>query len=73
MILLIKALVWTVVSFLIIALALFLPAGTVLWPAGWVFLILLLGFTLVNIGLLFTSKCFHIELAESPFRTLPLT
>ena len=56
MILLIKALVWTVVSFLIIALALFLPAGTVLWPAGWVFLILLLGFTLVNIGLLFTSS-----------------
>ena len=51
-----KALVWTVVSFLIIALALFLPAGTVLWPAGWVFLILLLGFTLVNIGLLFTSN-----------------
>ena len=56
MILLIKALVWTVVSFLIIALALFLPAATLLWPAGWVFLILLLGFTLVNIGLLFTSS-----------------
>jgi protein-S-isoprenylcysteine O-methyltransferase Ste14 len=56
MMLLLKALVWTVVSFLIIALALFLPAGTVLWPAGWVFLILLLGFTLVNIGLLFASN-----------------
>jgi protein-S-isoprenylcysteine O-methyltransferase Ste14 len=51
--LLIKALVWTVVSFLLIALALFLPAGTVLWPAGWIFLLLLLGFTVVNIGLLF--------------------
>src|SRR5690348_18031920 len=54
--LLIKTLVWTVVSFLLIALALFLPAGTVLWPAGWVFLILLLGFTLVNTGLLFASN-----------------
>jgi protein-S-isoprenylcysteine O-methyltransferase Ste14 len=54
--LLIKTLVWTVVSFLLIALALFLPAGTVLWPAGWVFLILLLGFTLVNTGLLLASN-----------------
>jgi len=51
----IKALVWTVVSFLILALLLFLPAGTILWPAGWIFLILLLGFTVVNTGLLFTS------------------
>jgi protein-S-isoprenylcysteine O-methyltransferase Ste14 len=56
MMLLIKALVWTVVSFLMIAACLFLPAGTVLWPAGWIFLILLLGFTLVNTGLLFKSN-----------------
>jgi protein-S-isoprenylcysteine O-methyltransferase Ste14 len=53
--LLIKALVWTVVSFLILALLLFLPAGTILWPAGWIFLILLAGFTVVNTGLLFKS------------------
>jgi protein-S-isoprenylcysteine O-methyltransferase Ste14 len=55
MALLMKALVWTVVSFLIMALALFLPAGTIAWPAGWIFLILIFGFTLVNIGMLFTS------------------
>ena len=54
--LLIKVLVWIVVSFLFIALVLFLPAGTLLWPAGWVFLLLLLGYTLVNIGLLYTSS-----------------
>ncbi len=54
--LLIKTLVWTVVSFLLIALALFLPAGTILWPAGWIYLILLLGFTVVNFGLLFKSN-----------------
>jgi protein-S-isoprenylcysteine O-methyltransferase Ste14 len=55
MALLMKALVWTVVSFLIMALALFLPAGTIAWPAGWIFLLLIFGFTLVNIGMLFTS------------------
>src|SRR5450755_3739920 len=53
--LLIKTLVWTVVSFLLIALALFLSAGTVLWPVGWIYWSLLLGFTVVNFGLLFTS------------------
>jgi protein-S-isoprenylcysteine O-methyltransferase Ste14 len=56
MMLLIKALVWTAVSFLLLALALFLPAGTILWPAGWIFLILLLSFTLMNTGLLFVSN-----------------
>jgi protein-S-isoprenylcysteine O-methyltransferase Ste14 len=54
--LLIKTLAWTGVSFLLIALVLFLPAGTVLWPAGWIYLILLLGFSVVNIGLLFKSN-----------------
>ena len=54
--LLLKTFVWTVVSFLMIALLLFLPAGTVLWPAGWILWILLLGFTVVNFGLLFKSN-----------------
>jgi protein-S-isoprenylcysteine O-methyltransferase Ste14 len=31
--------------FVIFALALFLAAGTVLWPAGWAFLVLFFGFT----------------------------
>ena len=51
--LLIKTLVWTVVSFLLIALVLFLPAGTVLWPAGWIYLMQLLAFSVVNFWLLF--------------------
>ncbi|QBD78876.1 isoprenylcysteine carboxylmethyltransferase family protein [Ktedonosporobacter rubrisoli] len=56
MTLLLKAIVSIIISFLLLALALFLPAGTLLWPAGWIFLILLFGFTLLNIGMLFTSS-----------------
>ncbi len=47
-----KALMWVVVSFLLMALALFLSAGTIAWPAGWIFLILLHGWLLVGIWLL---------------------
>jgi len=47
-----KALVWVVIGFLVTALALFIPAGTIAWPAGWIDLILLYGFCLVGIGLL---------------------
>ncbi len=47
-----KALVWLVTSFLLTALALFLPASTLAWPAGWIFLILLYGFCLVGIEML---------------------
>jgi threonine/homoserine/homoserine lactone efflux protein len=39
-------------SFLVTALALFLPAGTIAWPAGWICLILVHGWLLVGIGLL---------------------
>jgi protein-S-isoprenylcysteine O-methyltransferase Ste14 len=31
--------------FIVFALALFVPAGTLVWPAGWAFLILFFGFT----------------------------
>jgi protein-S-isoprenylcysteine O-methyltransferase Ste14 len=51
-----KALVWVVTSFLVMALALFLPAGTIAWPAGWIFLILLYGFSLVGIWMLLKSN-----------------
>ncbi len=47
-----KALAWAVIRKLITALVLFLPAGTLAWPAGWIFLILLYGFCLVGIGML---------------------
>jgi protein-S-isoprenylcysteine O-methyltransferase Ste14 len=33
--------------FLVFALALFLPAGTIVWIAGWCFLVLFFGFTIV--------------------------
>jgi protein-S-isoprenylcysteine O-methyltransferase Ste14 len=56
MTLLIKTLVSIVVSFLFMALIMFLPAGTLLWPAGWICLILLFIYTLVNIGMLYTSS-----------------
>jgi protein-S-isoprenylcysteine O-methyltransferase Ste14 len=33
-------------TFVVFALALFLAAGTVIWPAGWIYLVLFLGFTI---------------------------
>lgn len=36
----------TTVVFLIVALALFVPAGTIAWAAGWVYLILFVGFVI---------------------------
>lgn len=50
-----KALGAVVISFVVTALILFLSAGTVLWPAGWIFLILLHGFPLVTNALLLKS------------------
>src|SRR5450755_3254480 len=47
-----KALAWLVVGFVATALALFLAAGTIAWPAGWIDLILLYGWLLVGIVLL---------------------
>ncbi len=39
--------------FVLFALALFLPAGTVAWPAGWIFLVMFFGFFLTtNVWLL---------------------
>jgi len=44
--------VWLAVSFLVTALVLFLPAGTIAWPAGWIDLVLVYGFSLIGIWLL---------------------
>jgi protein-S-isoprenylcysteine O-methyltransferase Ste14 len=52
MILALKALAYLVISFLLMALALFLAAGTIAWPAGWIYLSLLFGWLLVGIVLL---------------------
>lgn len=51
-----KALAWLVVGFLATGLALFLAAGTIAWPAGWIDLILLYGWLLVGIVLLLKSN-----------------
>lgn len=43
----VKLLVVQIVGlFLVFAVALFLPAGTIAWPAGWIFLVLFFGFFL---------------------------
>jgi protein-S-isoprenylcysteine O-methyltransferase Ste14 len=47
-----KAFGLLVTSFLLGALTLFLPAGTLNWPAGWIFLILLHVVSLLSIALL---------------------
>jgi protein-S-isoprenylcysteine O-methyltransferase Ste14 len=47
-----KAFAWLVFGFAIMALPLFLAAGTVLWLAGWIYLILLYGWLFVGILLL---------------------
>src|SRR6266568_2330167 len=47
-----KAFMWLVFGFLIMALPLFLAAGTLAWPAGWIYLILLYGWLVIGILLL---------------------
>jgi protein-S-isoprenylcysteine O-methyltransferase Ste14 len=47
-----KAFAWFVFGFVIMALPLFLAAGTILWPAGWIYLILLYGWLFIGILLL---------------------
>jgi protein-S-isoprenylcysteine O-methyltransferase Ste14 len=47
-----KAFAWLVCGFAIMALPLFLAAGTLAWPAGWIYLILLYGWLFIGILLL---------------------
>ncbi len=47
-----KALVGGIIQLLMFPLALFLAAGTVAWPAGWIFLILLYSFVVTTVRLL---------------------
>ena len=42
-----KAFIWLVFGVVITALPLFLAAGTITWPAGWIYLILLYGWLLI--------------------------
>jgi protein-S-isoprenylcysteine O-methyltransferase Ste14 len=41
-----KAFLWMAITFLIMALAFFVPAGTAAWLAGWVYLLLFAGFNI---------------------------
>jgi protein-S-isoprenylcysteine O-methyltransferase Ste14 len=43
-----KLVVQTAVTELVLGLALFLPAGTLAWPAGWIFIGLMLGISVVE-------------------------
>src|SRR5579884_76371 len=47
-----KGLAFLVITFLYGALTLFLAAGTLAWPAAWIYLILLCGWLLIGIVLL---------------------
>jgi protein-S-isoprenylcysteine O-methyltransferase Ste14 len=47
-----QALLGGILQLVMFPLALFLAAGTVAWPAGWLFLILLYGFVVVTVRLL---------------------
>ena len=47
-----KALAFLVITFLYFALIMFLAAGTLAWPAAWIYLILLCGWCLIGIILL---------------------
>lgn len=47
-----KAYLWVFVSFLYMSVCLFLAAGTLVWAAGWIFLILLHGWLVIGVGLL---------------------
>ncbi len=47
-----KAFAWLVFAIMITALPLFLAAGTLAWPAGWIYLILLYGWLFIGILLL---------------------
>jgi protein-S-isoprenylcysteine O-methyltransferase Ste14 len=47
-----KAFAWFVFGLMITALPLFLAAGTLAWPAGWIYLILLYGWLFIGILLL---------------------
>ena len=47
-----KAFTWLVFGVVITALPLFLAAGTIAWPAGWIYLILLYSWLLIGILLL---------------------
>src|SRR5215469_2613781 len=63
-----KALVGGMIQLLLFPLTLFLAAGTVAWPAGWIFLILFYSFTVVTVRLLLKHNPGLLEERMSVFK-----
>ncbi len=63
-----QALVGGMIQLLMFPLALFLAAGTVVWPAAWVFLILLYSFVVVTVRLLLKHNPGLLEERMSVFK-----
>jgi len=68
MILTAKALVGGIIQLLLFPLVLFLAAGTVAWPAGWIFLILFYSFIVVTVRLLLKHNPGLLEERMSVFK-----
>jgi len=63
-----KALLGGMIQMLLFPLTLFLAAGTVAWPAGWIFLILFYSFTVVTVRLLLKHNPGLLEERMSVFK-----
>ena len=64
----VKVILAMMTQFAVIALALFVPAGTLNWPAGWMFLVLLTGFIIAVARLLARHNPELLEERASFFR-----
>src|SRR5436305_1638223 len=64
----VKVILAMMTQFAVIALALFVPAGTLNWPAGWMFLVLLTGFIIAVALLLARHNPELLEERASFFR-----
>ena len=66
-----QALVGGVIQLLLFPLVLFLAAGTLAWPAGWIFLILFYSFVVVTVRLLSRHNSGLLEERMSVFKPNP--
>ncbi len=63
-----KALVGGIIQLLLFPLILFLAAGTLVWPAGWIFLILFYSFVIITVRLLSRHNPALLEERMSVFK-----
>src|SRR5215467_588658 len=64
-----KALVGGMIQLLLFPLTLFLAAGTVAWPAGWIFLVLLYSFVIITVRMLSRQNPALLEERMSIFKS----